>query len=263
MDGKDLHIGDFDWGILPPAAPLTTATLTMAGMAMAFCARRLAAASRVSFIGEGGSSLGEWHEAINLCAARRLPAIFCVENNQTALSTPVARAVGRARVRRQGGRLRHPGHHHRRHRSRRDRRGVRVGGRARARRARARRSSSSSAMRMCGHAHHDDMLYLGKDPPPSWDYPPLTEQGYANRELYEYWAARDPIADVRRAARSAKASSQPAISTRFKREAEAMVEREARAVIDAPWPEPAQAGVGVFADEPPRVRVEVLDPASA
>ena len=28
-------------------------------------------------------------------------------------------------------------------------------------------------MRMCGHAHHDDMLYLGKDPQPSWDYPPL------------------------------------------------------------------------------------------
>ncbi len=36
LDGKDLHIGDFDWGILPPAAPLTTATLTIAGMAMAF-----------------------------------------------------------------------------------------------------------------------------------------------------------------------------------------------------------------------------------
>ena len=44
----------------------------------------------VSFIGEGGSSLGEWHEAINLSAARRLPMIFCVQNNQTALSTPVA-----------------------------------------------------------------------------------------------------------------------------------------------------------------------------
>jgi hypothetical protein len=44
----------------------------------------------VSFIGEGGSSLGEWHEAINLCAVRRLPAIFCVQNNQTALSTPVS-----------------------------------------------------------------------------------------------------------------------------------------------------------------------------
>ncbi len=44
----------------------------------------------MSFIGEGGTSLGEWHEAINLCAARRLPAIFCVQNNQTALSTPVS-----------------------------------------------------------------------------------------------------------------------------------------------------------------------------
>ena len=57
-------------------------------MAMAFWrdgSRRVA----VSFIGEGGSSLGEWHEAINLCAARRLPMIFCVQNNQTALSTPV------------------------------------------------------------------------------------------------------------------------------------------------------------------------------
>ena len=39
-------------------------------------------------------------------------------------------------------------------------------------------------MRMCGHAHHDDMLYLGEDPQPSWDYPPLTDQGYANPELY-------------------------------------------------------------------------------
>ncbi len=48
-------------------------------------------------------------------------------------------------------------------------------------------------MRMCGHAHHDDMLYLGKDQPPSWDYPQLHDTGYADRELYEYWAKRDPI----------------------------------------------------------------------
>ena len=32
------------------------------------------------------------------------------------------------------------------------------------------------SMRMCGHAHHDDMLYLGKDAPASWDYPPLAAQ---------------------------------------------------------------------------------------
>src|SRR4029077_1548179 len=66
-----------------------TAALTAAGIAMAFW-REGAGRVAVSFIGEGGSSLGEWHEAINLCAARRLPAIFCIENNQTALSTPVS-----------------------------------------------------------------------------------------------------------------------------------------------------------------------------
>ena len=134
LDGKDLHIGDFEWGILPPAAPLTTAALTMAGMAMAF-SREGSGRVALSFIGEGGSSLGEWHEAINLCAARRLPAVFCIENNQTALSTPRRRADRRPRVRRQGDRLRHSGHHDRRHRSRCDCRGIRLGGRAGARRA--------------------------------------------------------------------------------------------------------------------------------
>src|SRR5579864_4486791 len=89
MDGRDLVFGDFDWGIFPPAAPLTIATLTVAGMAMAFW-REGSGRVAVSLIGDGGSSLGEWHEAINVCAVRRLPAIFCIQNNQTALSTPVA-----------------------------------------------------------------------------------------------------------------------------------------------------------------------------
>ena len=88
MDGKDLHTGDFEWGVLPAAAPLALGSLTMAGMAMAFTLEKSDRVA-VSFIGDGGSSLGEWHEAINACAAAKLPAIFCVQNNQTALSTPV------------------------------------------------------------------------------------------------------------------------------------------------------------------------------
>ena len=87
MDGTDLHIGDLASGILPASAPLAIPSATVAGLAMGFDAEgdgRVA----VSFIGEGGTSLGEWHEAINACAARRWPAIFCVENNQTAQSTP-------------------------------------------------------------------------------------------------------------------------------------------------------------------------------
>ena len=50
-------------------------------------------------------------------------------------------------------------------------------------------------MRMCGHAHHDDMLYLGSDPQPSWTIRALTEQGYADpRAVRRTGRARDPMA---------------------------------------------------------------------
>src|ERR1019366_4069840 len=114
-------------------------------------------------------------------------------------------------------------------------------------------------MRVCGHAHHDDMLYLGRDPQQSWDYAPLTEQGYADRDLYEYWSARDPLA-LYAARLQADGIIKAGDLDRFKHDAEAIVETQARAVIDAEWPEPSQAGVGVFANEQPRVHVEMLDP---
>jgi hypothetical protein len=115
-------------------------------------------------------------------------------------------------------------------------------------------------MRMCGHAHHDDMLYLGKDPQPSWTYPPLADSGYADRERYEFWCRKDPITTY-----AAKLEAEGIIVDgdleRFQREAEELVEAEARAVIEGPWPNADLAGVGVIADEPRRVHVEVLDEA--
>jgi 2-oxoisovalerate dehydrogenase E1 component beta subunit len=104
------------------------------------------------------------------------------------------------------------------------------------------------------------MLYLGKDPQPSWGYPPLAEQGYANRDLYAYWSARDPIASY--AARlEGEGVIAPGDADRIRAEVEALVDEQARAVIDAPWPSPGAAGAGVFAGEPARTRIEVLDPA--
>ena len=70
LDGKDLHIGDFEWGILPPAAPLTTATLTIAGIAMAFW-RDGSGRVAVSFIGEGGSKPST---CVRSAASRRFSA---------------------------------------------------------------------------------------------------------------------------------------------------------------------------------------------
>ena len=256
MSGKDLHIGDFDFGILPAAAPLAIGTLAIAGMAMAF-ARERSGRVGLSFIGEGASSLGEWHEAINLCAARRLPAVFCVENNQTALSTPVhEQSAARVFADKAAG-YGVPG--------------ITIDGTdpdevaaafawavERARVGEGPSLIELISMRMCGHAHHDDMLYLGKEAAPSWEYPPVSESGYANRQLYAYWAAHDPIAGY--AARlEAERVIAPGELESMKREAEALVDAEAGRVIDAPWPEPEAAGAGVFAGEPPRTRIEVLD----
>ena len=258
LHGKDLHTGDFEWGVLPAAASLAVGSLTMAGMAMAFW-RQAAGRVAFSFIGEGGSSLGEWHEAINLCAARKLPAVFCVQNNQTALSTPV-RETSAARVfadKAIGYGM--PG--------------ITVDGTDAdavaaaftwaADRARAGAGPALIeliAMRMCGHAHHDDMLYLGKDTKPSWEYPALHESGYADHNLYEFWSARDPIARYAARLEADKVINHGEL-VRLRTWADTLVEAQAQRVIAEPWPEPSDAGIGVFKDEPPRLRVEVLEPA--
>jgi 2-oxoisovalerate dehydrogenase E1 component len=256
MDGRDLHVGDWESGVLPASAPLTISAMTLAGAAMAF-AREKSGRVAVTFIGEGGASLGEWHEAINLCAARRLPAIFCLENNQTALSTPVAdNSAVRVFADKAAGYgipgLSIDGT---------DPEAVAAAFAWAAERARAGQGPTLIeviAMRMCGHAHHDDMLYLGKDPQPSWDYHVLHEGGYANRELYDFWARRDPLPRY-----AAKLEAEGVINhtelDRMKKWAHELVEQEAQAVIATPWPEPGEAGVGVFAGEPPRTRIELLD----
>jgi 2-oxoisovalerate dehydrogenase E1 component len=263
MEGKDLHIGDLEWGILPATAPLSISTLSIAGMALAF-AREKSGRVGFSFIGEGGSSLGEWHEAINLCAARKLPAVFCIENNQTALSTPVAEQSAVRVFADKAAGYGVPG--------------ITIDGTDadqvaaaftwaadRAREGHGPALIELVCMRMCGHAHHDDMLYLGKEPQISWDLPRIADaSAYADRERHAFWSARDPIALY-----AARLADEGIIADgdldRLKREAEEMVETEARAVIAAPWPEPAQAARGVFADEAPRVRVEPLlkEPAPA
>jgi 2-oxoisovalerate dehydrogenase E1 component len=257
MDGRDLHVGDFAHGILPPAAPLAIGASTAAGLALAF-AREAAGRVAVTFIGEGGSSLGEWHEAINLCAARRLPAVFCIENNQTALSTPVREQSG---VRVFADKA--PGY---------GIPGITVDGTdpdeiasafawaaERARDGRGPTLIEVVCMRMCGHAHHDDMLYLGKDPAPAWDYPALSPSGYADAGAWTFWSGRDPIRIYADRLRSDGVIDGGEVE-RFKRSAEALVEREARHVIAAPWPAGERVLEGVFAGRSQPGRVDVLDP---
>ena len=41
----------------------------------------------MAYIGEGGSSEGDFHEALNLAGVRRAPVVFFMQNNQWAIST--------------------------------------------------------------------------------------------------------------------------------------------------------------------------------
>ena len=93
MDGKDLHIGDLSLGHPAGggAAEHPDSHRGRHGDGVSRCGARTAWPSR--FIGEGGCSLGEWHEAINLCAARRLPGdLLRAEQPDRALHPP-ARSV--------------------------------------------------------------------------------------------------------------------------------------------------------------------------
>ena len=67
------------------------------GLALAYQLRgerRVAA----SFTGEGATSEGDFHEALNLAAVWKLPVLFVVENNQYGLSTPVSEQYACAKL---------------------------------------------------------------------------------------------------------------------------------------------------------------------
>ena len=104
---------DFPWCV-----PIGSQTPHAAGVAMAFKIRKQPRCA-VAYIGDGGTSQGAFHEAINLAGAQRLPVVFVVVNNGWAISVPVGAADRRADLRAEGPwqrRARRAGRWQRRHR---------------------------------------------------------------------------------------------------------------------------------------------------
>jgi 2-oxoisovalerate dehydrogenase E1 component len=244
-DGRDLHIGQPERGVFMVAAPLSIATCTMTGAALGFARLRQDRVA-VSFIGEGGSSLGEWHEAINLAAVHKLPIIYCVENNQTALSTPLHQ---QSRVRTFADKAIGYGMEC-----------VTVDGTDAiaiaaafawaADRARAGAGPTlieTVAMRMCGHAHHDDMLYLGGDPALSFELPPTPDKGYVDRVKYARWAERDPLERLGNALKQQQLIDDRGILA-LQAEMTRRVDSAADALVARPWPASTLAGAGLYSD---------------
>lgn len=72
---------------LPIAVPIATQCLNATGVATAIKLRNQKRAV-VTEIGEGGTSKGDFYEAINVAGIWKLPVLFVVNNNQWAISVP-------------------------------------------------------------------------------------------------------------------------------------------------------------------------------
>lgn len=90
MRGRDgnVHRGRPREGYLPMISHLGAMISVVNGMLMARRMRGEEGSIGVSCLGEGGTSTGAFHEAINMAAVERLPLIMVVANNQYAYSTP-------------------------------------------------------------------------------------------------------------------------------------------------------------------------------
>ena len=76
----------------PIAIPIGTHGLHAVGAAMA--AQRLGEDSvTVAYLGDGATSEGDAHEALNLAAVFKAPCLFFVQNNHWAISVPVSRQL--------------------------------------------------------------------------------------------------------------------------------------------------------------------------
>ncbi|SFC34440.1 pyruvate dehydrogenase E1 component alpha subunit [Nocardioides terrae] len=76
--------------VAPQATPLATQLPHAVGVAHA---ARLRGESTVvmALCGDGGTSEGDFHEALNFAAVFRAPVVFFVQNNEYAISVPLAR----------------------------------------------------------------------------------------------------------------------------------------------------------------------------
>jgi TPP-dependent pyruvate/acetoin dehydrogenase alpha subunit len=85
-----LHIGDLGLGIIPIISPLGTTLPLACGAALAL-KRRGKGNVVLTHFGEGTTSLGDVHEAMNFASVLKLPVIFVCNNNQYAYSTPTSK----------------------------------------------------------------------------------------------------------------------------------------------------------------------------
>jgi pyruvate dehydrogenase E1 component alpha subunit len=228
--GRDgnVHFGDYRTGCVGMVSMLPDMMLVAAGMAMAFKLRDERRCA-LTWFGDGSTSRGDFHEAMNWAGVQNLPVIFVLENNQFAYSTPIVQQFAVNPVERAAG-YGFPG--------------VTVDGNdAEAvfevtRQARERAINGGGptlieavTMRMHGHGAHDDMKYVPK-------------------ALFEEWRKKDPIDR-----QSARLAALDIDVEALRAEVRAEVDEAAKAALAGPMPDPATVTERLFH---PRDAEEIL-----
>lgn len=82
-------------GVAPQATPLATQLLHAVGFAHAAKLRGESTVA-LAMCGDGATSEGDFHEALNFAAVFHLPVVFFVQNNEFAISVPLSRQTAAA-----------------------------------------------------------------------------------------------------------------------------------------------------------------------
>jgi TPP-dependent pyruvate/acetoin dehydrogenase alpha subunit len=250
--GKDgtSHFGDLEkLHIVSPISMLGDLIPVMTGVAMAgrYLGQKIVT---MTWIGDGGSSTGVFHEGLNFAAGHKAPFVLILENNLWAYSTPVrrqvpienladrAKAYGVTSYIVDGNSV------------------VDVFTTAREAVARARNGQGPiliecKTFRRLGHAQHDPAEYVPK-------------------EMRAYWEARDPIALYEKFLASEKI-----LDAKGKKELEdkmeKLLEKEREFAENSPMPPPEFAETGVYCSDQchkiqprwERPKEEVMPPKSS
>ena len=227
--GKDgtSHFGDLKVRhVVSPISMLGDLIPVMTGVAMAgrYLGQKIVA---MTWIGDGGTSTGAFHEGMNFAAAQKAPFVCVIENNQWAYSTPVRRQVPLRDLADRAKAYGIPGYIV----DGNDVVAVYRTSKEAVERCRAGEGPviiEAKTMRMRGHAQHDPAEYVPK-------------------EMFDYWKARDPLDRYEKFLTESKQWDR-----KSRAEIEARIERELKEDLEyaenSPFPPPELAEQGVYCE---------------
>jgi pyruvate dehydrogenase E1 component alpha subunit len=181
----------------------------------------------MTYIGDGGSNVGDFHESLAMCSVMKLPLVLIVENNQFAYSTPIAKQFIVEKVSDRAIGYGIPG--------------FTIDGTdidevyavckqavERARRGDGPTLIESVTMRMHGHSVNDGAEYVPK-------------------KLLDDWKKKDPLLKLEKKLVDKKILSQ-SIKSDYERKISAEIQEAIHVALESPYPPPEEAAVGVFAE---------------